>query len=163
MVYELLGRDQQQPGGVFSQTDYDRAVLRLHNYLISSYPKNWETVTKMATPEQFVTDLINTLKSMHAILTDDTRQAVQINMLKAYPDRYTRVDLLDMYLDSFIKLTRDGKIPQSIYDPAYYVPEPDTDIPAALTAAGRNIGLFALAGVALYAFFTKGIAALAHK
>lgn len=165
MQYELLGRDEQKPAtgipGIFIDTDFDRAAEIIGNEIWKLSDPN--AMFKMAKPSQFLTDLISVLKAKAAMLTDENFQQIQLALLRAYPDRYTRVDLLDEYLNLFIILTRDGRIAESIYDPAYYVPKPDADVAGAITAAGRNVGLLALAGIALYAFFSKGVTTLVSK
>lgn len=169
MNYEPLGIDQQKPAegitGIFIDTDADKAIKAIDASLWDN--PEYTDITSMATPKTFINDLVKVLKSKSMMLTPDTFQTVQLALLHGYPERYTRVDYLDTYLNNFMILTRDGKIPASIYDPISYAAPEDFDLGAVLGAGAKNtawtLGTVVVLGVAAYAFFSAGLPAMTRR
>lgn len=164
MVYETLGIDQTKPAtgiaDLFTDTDFDRARDQLSIVLYKNPAVN--DIMKMAMPAQFLRDIISVMRELNLTLTPETYQTIQLRLLSRWPSRYTRLDYLDEYMNAFLQLSNDGLIPVSIMDPANYIPEPDKSIFETLTKnAALPFAGFALAAIAAYAFFSKGLPQLA--
>lgn len=167
MIYETMGIDQQKPAtgitGIFIDTDADKAAKAL-NRAIMLNPEYYE-MTAVMQPRQFIIDIVTVMKNNNLVLALDNAQKIQLALLRGYPDRYTRVDWLDLYINTLIGLARDGVVSASISQPAGYVEEKINwaGIGKAYQRGTINIALIAVLGVAAYAFFSKGLPGLIKK
>jgi len=165
MIYRGLGADDQESAGLFirwfAPTDFDVAQKRIAKLILDK--TSWDLVSPTAwRVVGFDASAVKTWLERYIFLARRERKELSGNeslfknlFISEYG--YSEADI-NLYVDAFKSASSAGYITEIIRRPWGYEPETPADVVSSVVKKSMlPVGILAVAAVAAYAFFSRGL------